>query len=261
MIKSNIEWTNATQNFWMGCHKVSAGCKYCYMHRILDGDQGKGNGDRIRRTSDANFYQPLSWKEGKWIFTCSMSDFFLEEADKWRADAWRVIKGTPQHKWLILTKRPERILKCLPDDWEEGYPNVALGVSVENQAAFERVKILSKIPAKVRFISAEPLLEDVDLLLTDDMDERYIDKFRWVIIGGESGNETGPHRYRPCKISWISRMVKDLKSTGRIAVFVKQLGTYQAKTNGLRNTHGANISEFPPELRIREFPTKNKRMA
>jgi len=260
MEKSNIEWTNATQNFWVGCHRVSAGCKFCYMHRILDGANGKGDGNIVRRTSNANFYRPMDWKERKWIFTCSMSDFFIEEADEWRLDAWQVIKETPQHRWLILTKRPERIEKCLPADWGNGYPNVALGVTVENQANTHRLEILSKIPAKCRFISAEPLLEEVDLFIENEIGERYIDKFHWVIIGGESGNETGPYRYRPCELDWIRKLVKELKAKTKVSVFVKQLGSYQAKVLKLRHPHGGDILEFPQDLRIREFPTKGRLM-
>jgi len=118
MKQTNIQWTDSTVNFWTGCKKVSEGCKYCYMYRIKD-RQGK-IGSFVKRVSDYSFYEPLSWEEPMLIFTCSMSDFFIEEADPWRKDAWDVIRKTPQHKWQILTKRPERIKDCLPDDWGNG---------------------------------------------------------------------------------------------------------------------------------------------
>lgn len=150
--ESKIQWTNATVNFWTGCKKVSPGCKFCYMYR--DKERYGLDPTQVARTADKTFYAALKWKEPKLIFTCSWSDFFIEEADDaWRADAWQVIRQTPQHTWQILTKRPERIAACLPVDWGEGYPNVWLGVSVENAANFDkRVPILNGIPAHVRFI-------------------------------------------------------------------------------------------------------------
>ena len=122
MTKSFIQWTDNTVNFWSGCQKVSEGCKFCYMYRLKD--QNGQSGSVVRRSSDAKFYEALYWKEPTMIFTCSMSDFFIEEADEWREDAWDVIRRTPQHKWQILTKRPERIKECLPADWGEGWDNV-----------------------------------------------------------------------------------------------------------------------------------------
>ncbi len=128
MQKTVIGWTNYTHNFWTGCQKVSTGCKFCYMHRMLEG-KGK-NPNRVVKANNKSFAAPFFDKKPKMIFTCSMSDFFIEEADLWRIDAWRIIKETPWHTWQILTKRPERIRECLPDDWgENGYPNVWLGVT------------------------------------------------------------------------------------------------------------------------------------
>ena len=257
-IKSNIQWTDATHNFWSGCKKVSAGCKFCYMHRILDGNQVDPN--VVRRANNSYFYRPIDWKEGRLIFTCSMSDFFIEEADPWRNEAWKVIRATPQHRWLILTKRPERIVDCLPDDWDEGYKNVALGVTIENQEAVARMHVLADIPARVRFISAEPLLEDVDLTELSPNGDLSLERMNWVIIGGESGNETGKYRYRITEIPWIERMIQDVRNHSKAGVFVKQLGTYQAVKLGLKDRHGGNIDEFPSSLRIRELMTHPKKM-
>jgi protein gp37 len=154
MVNTNIQWAESTVNFWVGCKKISEGCKFCYMYRILEGN--KKDPSNIWRTSDSTFYNTLYWKEPTRIFTNSMSDFFIEEADEWRDDAWDVIRRTPQHIWMILTKRPERIKECLPEDWGEGWDNVWLGVTVENQKCFQKAKLLSEIPATIRFISAEP---------------------------------------------------------------------------------------------------------
>jgi protein gp37 len=188
------------------------------------------------------------------VFINSYSDFFIEEADDWRYDAWYVIRSTPHITWQILTKRPERILECLPDDWgDEGYPNVWLGVSIEEQMYFHRAESLVKIPVRVRFISAEPLLEELDMLVVKN-GKRIIDDFHWVVIGGESGNEYGPHRYRPSEIFWYERIVQDLKSQTNVAVFMKQLGSHLRKTMRLKHYHGGELAEWPSSLQIREFP-------
>src|SRR4051794_2564282 len=99
----------------------------------------------------------------KTIFTNSMSDYFIPEADQWRDWSWDIIRNHPQFSWQILTKRPERILECLPSDWAEGWEHVWLGTSVENnEAAEERLPILKNVPAIIKFVSVEPLLEPVD---------------------------------------------------------------------------------------------------
>ncbi len=152
---------------------------------------------------------------------------------------------TPWHTWQILTKRPERILDCLPSDWGDGWKNVWLGVTVENQAAVKRMDILRGIPAHVRFLSVEPLLERVELLGLED--------FHWAIFGGESGNENGDFRYRPCELSWIEDGLLQC-AVANVPVFVKQLGTYQYHELGLKDRHGGEMDEWPEHLRIREMP-------
>src|SRR5688500_2786405 len=127
MEKTKIQWTDATVNFWTGCTKVSDGCKFCYMYR--DKERLRKDPKTVLRTSDEIFYKALKWKDAKRIFTCSWSDFFIKDADEWRKDAWDVIRKTQHHQWQILTKRPERIKECLPEDWGGGWDNVWLGVS------------------------------------------------------------------------------------------------------------------------------------
>jgi protein gp37 len=185
----------------------------------------------------------------KKIFTNSNSDFFLEDADSFRPWAWSIIDLHREHDWQILTKRPERIATCLPPNWSNGWDNVSLGVSIENnERVKERLGPLMKVPAKIRFVSAEPLLGPIDLKL----DVYRVD---WVIIGGESGNETGKHLYRPCKLEWIEDLVNQCRAAGA-AVFVKQLGTHLYHELHMTDRHGGNINEFPERLRIREFPKK-----
>lgn len=237
--KSTIQWTDKTVNFWRGCQKVSPGCKYCYMYRNQSyyGIDPK----KIIRSSDNTFYQALKWKEPKRVFTNSLSDFFLMEADEWRTDAWKVIEATPQHEWQILTKRPELVMDCLPKNWGEGWDQVILGVSVENQNYFYRAHELSLIPATRRFLSIEPLIGPINILNTIE-GSRPIDSINWVIIGSESGNDFGVYRYRECEIEWIEKIIEDLKAeTPRVKIFVKQLGRYQAKQLKLKDRHAGEI--------------------
>jgi protein gp37 len=252
MIKTNIQWCTYTHNFWSGCHKVSAGCKFCYMHRILD---GKSINPNIVIKSNT-FTDPLYEFKPQLIFTCSMSDFFIEEADQWREEAWDVIRKTPQHTWLILTKRPERIEACLPHDWGTGYPNVWLGVTVENNDSLFRLSLLAKIPAKLRFVSAEPLLETVDFTMLIN-NERPIDAFQWIILGGESGNNYGKYRYRECREKWIYDTLYPLKELDKY-IFVKQVGTYVAindpKQKEKQNNHGSIRKFWNRLIQIQQTP-------
>ena len=156
---------------------------------------------------------------------------------------------------MILTKRPERIKQCLPDDWGNGYPNVWLGTTVGVQSSFHRAEELAKIPAKIRFISAEPLLEEMDFLVKNEEGERIIDAFQWVILGGESGNDSGKFRYRPSQIEWYEKAIVDLKMNTSVAVFMKQLGTHLSKEFQFKkDRHGGEIENWPEHLQIREFP-------
>jgi len=257
--ESKIQWTENTWNPWHGCKKVSDGCKFCYMYR----DKEKyGQDPTLVVRSKTKFKDPLKWKEPTVIFTCSWSDWFIDEADEWRDEAWAVIKATPQHTYQILTKRPERIKDHLPADWGTGYPNVWLGVSIENnKAAHPRLYNLLSVPAVVRFISAEPLLGFVDLGLDAWIQEigvahwydKVKDRIHWVIVGGESGNDNGAYKYRPCELAWIEKIVDDCKGN-KVPVFVKQLGTYLAKELKMSDRHGGSIDDFPEHLRVREFP-------
>lgn len=263
---SQIQWTEHTWNPWHGCTKVSPGCKFCYMYR--DKERYGQDPTTVLR-SKTKFRDPLKWKDPARVFTCSWSDWFIEEADEWRDDAWRIIKDTPHLTYQILTKRPENIADRLPVDWGEGYKNVWLGVSVENQdVADTRIPQLLKTPAQVRFLSVEPLLDAVSFRWAK-WDGNYepgwrdrahnpnhldgLRKLDWIIVGGESGNESGRYRYRPSHLEWYAEVVRQCGEAG-VPVFVKQLGTYLAKELDLRDHHGGDINEWPEYLRVREFP-------
>lgn len=255
MKNSNIQWTDHTWNIAVGCRKVDEDCKFCYMYR--DSFDGKRyNPKEVRRTKTV-FNLPMKIKEPSKIFTCSLTDFFIEEIDPYRAEAWDIIRKCPQHTFQILTKRPERILDCLPEDVSK-FKNLWVGTSIgqDSKEALTRLSFLFHAADQVKtflpFLSIEPLYGDVARLLkVRSFSFRYF--IRWVIIGGESGNNNGKYRYRECKLEWIEEIVNICRASG-IPVFVKQLGTHLAKELKLKDRHGADISEFPEHLRIREFP-------
>lgn len=244
---SKIQWTGPTWNPWHGCEKVSAGCKYCYMFRDKE---RYGQEPTSVLKSKTMFNEPLKWKNSQLIFTCSWSDWFIEEADVWRDEAWSVIKNTPHHTYQILTKRPERIKKCLPKDWGAGYPNVWIGVSVESDDEKSRIDELASIPVTIRFISAEPLIGELNLVTHKDI---LSSSYHWIIIGGESGNKTGKYLFRKCEMSWIENLIGQSKDYG-LKIFVKQFGTHLATENGYKDKHGGDINEWEERFKIREFP-------
>lgn len=246
---TKIQWTDETVNFWVGCVKCSQGCKFCYMYRN-ESTYGK-DPTEVKRTGYSTFGKARLWSSPKRIFTCSYSDFFIDKADAWREDAWEEIRETPQHQWQILTKRPERIVKSLPSDWgEHGYQNVWLGVSVESQDYMHRIDELLKVPAAIKFLSVEPLISPISF---NDYNPGILKKIDWVIIGGESGWETGLYRYRKCEIDWIESIINECKESGT-KVFVKQLGSYLAKKLSLKDKFGGEFSEWQESMKIREFP-------
>lgn len=232
MIQSAIEWTNDTWNPWQGCVKVSPGCKYCYMYR--DKKRYGQNPMAVVRSKPPTFNAPLTKLKGPLVFTCSWSDFFIDVADTWRNDAWDIIRQTPHLTYQILTKRPERIVENLPSDWGNGWPNVWLGVSVETNEQRGRMDILRQIPSAIRFVSAEPLLESVDLDLRN---------FSWVISGGESG--VG-EKWRSAKIEWFLN-IRDQCLKADVPFFHKQHGGNKKfdKAWGGRILDGRTWDEMP----------------
>jgi protein gp37 len=206
-----------TMNFWTGCTPVSEGCLHCYARAGMQ--KYDRNFDEVVKTKTWN--DPLKWQrkaakagEVRLVFTCSWSDFFHPDADAWRPEAWAIIKNTPNLIWHPLTKRPELIEERLPSDWGRGYPNVWLGVTVELKKYLWRMDTLRKIPAAVRFLCAEPLLED----LTPDL-EQHIEGFHWILAGGESGS--GTDNYRPMDLEW-ARNSRDLCRQRNIPYYFKQ---------------------------------------
>lgn len=226
MKDSKIEWTNHTWNPWRGCRKISAGCKHCYMYREL---HHYGHNPRQIVRSRTTFTDPLRWTDPAFVFTCSWSDFFIEDADAWRTDAWTIIRQTPHLVFQILTKRPENILRRLPRDWGQGWDNVWLGVSAENQhQADTRIPALLTVPARLRFVSAEPLLGPIIFkpyfwsIESGEMGPYLSPGIDWIIVGGESGPHQGHPKYaRPMEMAW-ARAIRDQCVRANVPFFFKQ---------------------------------------
>lgn len=189
----------ADWNPWHGCTKISPGCKYCYVYR-QDEMYGSTLASSLCRKTGA-FALPMKRRRdgsykippGKIVFTCFTSDFLLEDADPWRAECWRMMRQRSDCWFYFFTKRIHRLADCLPPDWGEGYDNVLIGCTVENQdRANYRLPIFLDLPIKHRSIIASPLLERLDLRLYLD------DRIEEVATGGESGVEA-----RPCDYDWI----------------------------------------------------------
>jgi protein gp37 len=190
--------------------------------------------------------QPLRWQKEaaaagrtERVFTCSWSDWFHADADQWRDEAWALIKKTPNLQYQILTKRPERIRDHLPADWGKGYPNVWLGVSVEDRRfGLPRIDVLRTIPATIRFLSVEPLLEDLGTVNLDGID--------WVIVGGESGPG-----WRPMDHAWARSLRDQCKAAG-VPFFFKQ-SSNRFTERGIE-LDGEVIREYP-ELPVTSLAT------
>lgn len=246
MGQTTIEWTEYTWNPWTGCDPVSEGCKNCYMFR----DKrrfGQEPRDVIR--SKTTFDAPLKLAKPTLIFTCSWSDWFHEDADEWRDEAWDVIRRTPQHRYQILTKRPERIAQHLPYDWHDGWRNVWLGVSVENQRVAHRISTLSTIRAWVRFVSAEPLLGPIFFSRDHGLELLSID---WLIAGGESGPQARRME------EWWATNLRNQCRLARVPFFFKQVGGNR-KIDGAwggRLLEGQEHSEMPFDYHNWDFRTR-----
>lgn len=133
MENSKIQWTDHTWNIAVGCSKVDEDCKYCYMYRGSLNEK-RYNPKEVRKTTTV-FKMPLKTKEPSRIFVSSLTDVFHPDCDSFRDEMWEIIRQCPQHTFQILTKRPERILEHLPDDWGDGWENVWLGTSVGSQSS------------------------------------------------------------------------------------------------------------------------------
>jgi len=207
---------------WLGCKQVSEACKNCYYYSQDSPGFGKW---KFHITKD--FHKPVSKiSSGKFVATCFMTDFFIEDADDFRSEAWQIIKNRDDLNFIILTKRVERVEICLPSDWGKGYNNVILGCTIENQKrADQRLPIFAELPMKYKFISCVPLLEKIDLSM-------YLDKIKFVAVGGEIGKNA-----RPCDYDWVMNIREQC---------LQSSATFWFKNSGLRLKHNGKIKNIHP---------------
>ncbi len=235
---TTIEWTDATWNPVRGCTKISAGCKNCYAERFAERFRGVPNhpfeqGFDIKIVPE-KLSEPLKWKEPRLVFVNSMSDLFHDRVpDDYIERVAEVMMEADWHTYQVLTKRGDRLESLLKTKLKEAAAkeHIWWGVSVENKRdGLPRIKHLQSAPARVRFLSVEPLLEDVGQL--------NLKGIAWVIVGGESGP-----RSRPIEASWV-RSIKDQCEDAGVAFFFKQWGGVQKKKAG-RSLDGATYDELP----------------
>lgn len=287
---TGISWCDHTFNPWWGCTKVSAGCANCYAETTATrwGHKVWGENTARRFFGDKHWAEPIAWnaaakRDGvrRRVFCGSMCDVFEARADLTlpRFKLWNLIASTPSLNWLLLTKRPENAhwSKFLP--WSRGkeWENVWIGTTCENQEMADlRIPQLLSIPAKIRFLSCEPLLGPIDITHTND--GRFVTQLNghylidchadpksavthatldWVIVGGESGSKA-----RTYDMGWAAAIIRQCKDAG-VAVFHKQVGSNAVfgcgddlggyPFNG-EHRSGADPAEWPEDLRVQEFP-------
>lgn len=226
---------------WRGCKKCSEGCLHCYIH--------KGDARRNVKTSDIvktnDFYKPIEkLKNGKYkmkqgiVYTCFSTDYLIEEADEWRKECWSMIKTRQDCTFLFLTKRIERFMHCIPNDWGNGYDNVVVCCTIEDQKnADKKLSVFHSLPIKHKCITAQPLLERIDI-------EKYLDDIELVVVGGESD-----HNARPLDYDWVldireqcirKKVSFEFRQCGTI--FIKDGRQYKIQTKDLcRQAKLANI--------------------
>ncbi len=216
----------ANWNPWHGCKKYSEGCENCYVYRT---DQMHGK-DASKVYKTQNFNAPVlknrngkyKIKSGEFVYTCFTSDFFLDEADDWRQEAWDMIRQRQDLKFLFITKRINRFYDCIPNDWGLGYDNVQICCTVENQSrADERLPFFLELPIKHKTIICEPILTEIDL------SEYLSNKVEQVVVGGESGQQA-----RVCKYDWIVKIQRQCIEKD-IPFWFKQTGAKFIKDNRL----------------------------
>ncbi len=272
--KTGIAWCDSTFNPWIGCTKVSEGCKFCYaeaQNKRWHWVDAWGPSGTRRRTSAAKWQEVERWNKAEFVectfcgwrgeanakdkcgcgapfedarrrvFCASLADVFEDndQLDGMRLELFDLMIATPNLDWLVLTKRPENVERMVP--WGVWPLNVWLGTTVENQEQVKRLIPLLEIPAPVHVVSVEPMLGPVDLRLPDEPNP---DRDVWVICGGESGAGC-----RPMDIEWALSLRWQC-AAANVPFFMKQLGGHPNKRHSL--------ADFPAALQVREFPTPRK---
>lgn len=285
--QSKIEWTHHTMNPWWGCAKVSPACDACYAERDSKryGYDVWGPHAERRFFGEKHWNDPLRWNraaekagERRRVFCASMADVFEvrndeigKRLDDERVKLWKLIEATPWLDWLLLTKRPENILRCVPLEWRPRTGltprNVWLGVTAEDQHhANKRIPLLLKakqlLGAPIAFVSHEPAIEAVDFTTWLNIRSDVLPRLDWLITGGESGTSV-----RSYDVAWARSVIAQCRAAGA-AVFVKQLGAKAHRVDWgvnpigstplvpltLKQRKGNDPAEWPEDIRVREFP-------
>ena len=218
-------------NPWHGCHKISSGCKHCYVFREDAAFGTEIPTNEVRKTSSFNLPvkrdRKKNWKfpSGTEFGLCFTSDLLIEEADSWREEIWKIIKMRADCDFYFFTKRIDRLEKCLPKDWGDGYNNVAIGCTVENQdRADYRLPFFLSLPIKHRLIVVAPMIEKIDLF-------KYLDPLliEEVSVGGESGKYA-----RYLDFNWVLNL-RDQCIKAKIPFNFHQTGSRIVKEGKLYN--------------------------
>jgi protein gp37 len=289
MENSKISWCDHSQNFWIGCHKVTDGCKFCYAEAFNDRYKFAvwGNNGTRHITSETVWNNPIKWnkKAGELgiryrVFCSSLSDIMedRDELNEPRERIWKIIEETPNLDWLLLTKRPENFKKFFPERWltstdlqTPSFPrNIWLGTTIVTQKDYDTMfphiqDFCSNNFVKVMFVSCEPLVGAVNFNTNVTDDTRIVDgnkvyqaPLSWIIIGGESGHIT---KIRKMQLEHVKGIISKFEYSRSIVgmpkIFFKQLGSILGKQYNLPNVKGENFEEYPHHLewlKIREFP-------
>ena len=210
----------AMWNPWRGCKKCSEGCMHCYIHK---GDAKRGiNTNDIVKTKD--FCKPVEkLKNGSYklkseiVYTCFSTDFLLQEADGWREECWKMIRQRADCTSLFLTKRIERFMECIPEDWDDGYENVVVCCTIENQENADRkLPVFQTLPIKHKCITAQPLIGPIDM-------EKYLDHIELVVVGGESDRDA-----RVLDYDWVLN-IREQCIRKHVSFEFRQCGTHFIK--------------------------------
>lgn len=206
---------------WRGCHKCSEGCKFCYIHK---GDAKRGvDTDSVVKTD--NFYAPIvklksgayKMKPNQLVYLCFSTDFLIEDADEWRDECWDMIKQRPDLQFLFLTKRIDRFMNCIPADWGDGYDNVIVGCTIENQKnADYKLALFEQMPIKHKNIICQPLIEQIDI-------SKYLNNIELVVVGGESDKNA-----RPLEYDWVLN-IREQCIQNKVSFDFRQCGTHFIK--------------------------------
>ncbi|HEV3038902.1 MAG TPA: phage Gp37/Gp68 family protein [Candidatus Angelobacter sp.] len=249
---STIEWTEATWNPVRGCTKISPGCTHCYAETFAERFRGVAShpyeqGFDLRLVPD-KLLEPLRWPRPKMVFVNSMSDLFHEDVPTAYIKAvCRVMSASPWNIYQVLTKRSQRMKKLLESDLRSAaeQEHIWWGVSVEDRRyGMPRIEDIRKAPARIRFLSIEPLLADLG--------ELDLTGIKWVIVGGESGAGA-----RPMNESWVISIMEQCQCKD-IPFFFKQWGGVRKKQTG-RQLLGRTYDDFPQVARS-AFPNKSERL-